>query len=245
MTERQPANHEQPMSPEAQKPQYDAILVHGYWMSEHRTGLGLRSRLTARAAALAYDQGKGAEKIVVDLGQLWGPDYPSEGKLIADELETKYHVPHEAIIIKEDAFSTGGEVKSFVGLAKQNGWTNLLDVAFARHQGVIGHRFGTIPLIYKRNKTEGINVTYASVENLLKNDPNPHVKRLAEDLTWSNYALVYAGYEGIKWLVMHKPGFNYETLEEKNKATRTSPGEDSPLPFRFDVYKIPPKKESK
>jgi hypothetical protein len=64
-------------------------------------------------------------------------------------------------------------------------------------------------------------------------------------LTWSNYALVYAGYEGIKWLVMHKPGFNYETLEQKNKATRTSPGEDSPLPFRFDVYKIPPKKESK
>jgi hypothetical protein len=217
---------ERPTSPEIIKPNYDAILVHGYWMSEHRTGLALRSRLAARAAALAYGSGNGANKIVVNLGNLWGANYPSEGSLLAKELEEKYHVPHEAIILRENAYSTGGEVKSFLELARENGWSSLLDVAFSSHHL-------TIPEIYK--EYSGI-AGFKSVEEILKTDSeSPHIENLLGRLSRSKYGKTYWFYERVKWLAMHRPGFSYDELEQKNKKARTNKGKDFILPV--DVYK--------
>lgn len=259
MTEGQPIHHEQPISPETQNPQYDAILVHGYWMSEPKPShvkLALRSRLAGRAAALAYDEGRGAGKIVIDLGHLWGSNYPTEGKLIAEELEVKYHVPPEAIVLREDAYSTGGEVKSFLELARQNSWTNLLDVAFARHHW-------TIAGVYKEYGHEGMNVAYGNIEDIIKDKgnrtyrlrkalnpkaPKPeriyierskehnHVNGLVKNLAWSRYGIAYTLYEGAKLIRMRMPGFNYDALEQKNKAARTDKGKEFIVPI--DVYSL-------
>jgi uncharacterized protein (UPF0212 family) len=46
---------------------------------------------------------------------------------------------------------------------------------------------------------------------------------------------------------MHKPGFNYEILEEANKKARTEPGQDvkaSPIAI-VDVHTLPLKEEGK
>jgi len=226
MPERTPRGLEEIGTPEVIRPRYDALLVHGYWMSKHRTGLALRSRLAARAAALAYDHGNGAGKVVVDLGHLWGPDYPTEGSLIAKELEEKYHVPHEAIILRESAYSTGGEVKSFLELARENNWTNLLDIAFSSHHL-------TIPKIYEEYSGAA---QFRSIEDILKaNSESPHMENLLGRLARSKYGKAYWLYERTKWLAMHRPGFNYDELEQKNMKARTNKGKDFIVPI--DVYK--------
>lgn len=271
-------------------PRYDALLVHGYWMSEHRTGLGLRSRLATRAAATEHIQG-GAETVFVNLDHLWGPAEHSEGELIAKGLEGHYHVPHEDIVLRQDAWSTGGEVKTFGEEAQQHSWNNLLDIAFAKHHSfisILGRRFGTIPLIYKGL---GLKPQYKSVEDILREkdihrinrrykvrkvldvdkDGNPkpwkqvpiaerqyaetgeerllfhehnHTARLVNKLAGSKFERVYQLYEGIKWTLMHRPGFNYEALEQANRNSRKEKGPDSPLSrrlgrrFDFDVYTL-------
>lgn len=162
-----PVHHEQRISPEVQEPQYDAAVVHGYWLSEHRTGLGLRSRLTTRAVAIERAQGE-TEKIFVNLDHLWGSAEPSEGKLVAQELKEHYHVPNENIVLRENAWSTGGEVKTFVEEARERGWTDLVDIAFAKHQSfisILGRKFGTIPLLYK---SFGLKPQYKSTEDILR-----------------------------------------------------------------------------
>lgn len=279
-----------PIEAPQSRPRHDALLVHGYWMSEHRTGLGLRSRLATRAAAIERNQGE-AEKVFVNLDHLWGPTEPSEGKLVAKELEEHYHIPHGDIVLRQDAWSTGGEVGTFVEEARQHGWTNLLDIAFAKHHSLIsilGKRFGTIPLIYKGL---GLKPQYKSVEDILREkdihrinrkykvrkvfdvdkDGNPkpwkqvpiterqyaetgeerifvhehnHTARLVNKLARSKFEGIYFLYEGIKWTLMHRPGFNYETLEQANRDSRRGKGTDSPLSrrlgrlFDFDVYTL-------
>lgn len=213
------------------KPQFDAILVHGYWMSEPELGdvrPALRSRLAVRAAALAYDHGKGAGKIVIDQGHLWGPNYPTSGSLMAKELVDKYGVSPEAIILREDSYSTGGEVKTFVELIKQNGWTNILDVAFSKHHL-------TISRIYDKLKTK---VEFKSIEEIIEEKDNPHVKNLIKRFGKSYYEIIFSGYEVALWAVIHLPRFNYETFEQKNKEERT--GKNKGLVLPMDVFKTHP-----
>jgi hypothetical protein len=230
-------------------PGFEAIMIHGYWMSDktirthqedgtitqrHITASALRTHFAARATALAWDGGKGAGKIFIDLGHLWGPDYPSEGKVMADILVNKYHVPAEAIILREEAYSTGGEVKSIVEVAKQNDWTNVLDISSR------WHKF-TIRRLYKES---GLKVQFKSIQGILKDD-DKRVKRKLSGL--GRARPLYPLYELGKLAFMHKPGFNYETLEEANRKARTKPGQDvkaSPIAV-VDVYTLPPKEEPK
>ncbi|MBI2032473.1 MAG: hypothetical protein HYT09_02390 [Candidatus Levybacteria bacterium] len=267
MTEVEPISYESTTSPEVIVPKYDAILVHGYWMSEHPSGLALRSRLAARAAALAYDEGRGARKIVVDLGFQWGPEYPSTGLLIAGELQEKYGVPPESIIFREESYSTGGEVKTFVELAEENGWNNLLDIAFSNH-------YLTIPDIYREYDIQA-RVTFRSVEDILREKDIHRINRtykkrrllnpgvpiherlyeesdeertvsfehnntagLIENLSGSRYGIAYRFYEKAKWARMHIPGFSYDSLERKNKAKRLKLGKGKEFPVPIDVYKL-------
>ncbi|EKD86001.1 MAG: hypothetical protein ACD_37C00535G0001 [uncultured bacterium] len=272
------------------RPRYDALLVHGYWMSEHRTGLGLRSRLSTRAAAIERTQGE-AKTVFVNIDHLWGSSEPSEGELVAKELEGHYQIPHEDIILRQDAWSTGGEIKTFVEQARQHGWSNLLDVAFAKHHSfisILGRRIGTIPLIYKGL---GLKPQYKSAEDILREkdihridrrykvrkvldidkngNPKPwkqvpiaerqyaetgeerlfvhehnHTTKLVNKLTGSKFEAIYFMYEGIKWTLMHRPGFNYEALEQTNRNSLREKGTDSPLSkrlgrlFDFDVYTL-------
>jgi hypothetical protein len=212
---------------------YDALLVHGYWMSEPTPGhvkLGLRSHLAVRAASFVYDHSWGTGKIVVDLGHLWGPNYPSEGELMAKELEEKYGVPKEDIILRENAYSTGGEVKSIVELSKQNGWDSIADLAFSKHHL-------TIPRVYEEYDNQA-HVEFISIENVLELQDDRRVVDIVRKLGSSRYEFAYGIYERAKWLAMHRPGFSYDAMEEKNKNARKDKGKDSPLPISFDVYKL-------
>lgn len=216
-------------------PKYDAILAHGYWMSEPKKGdvrLSLRSRLSARAAAFAYDHGNGAKKLIVDLGHLWGPNYPSEGSLMAKELELR-GVPTEDIIFKESAFSTGGEVKSAIKLARENNWKRILDVGFYEHQR-------SIPAIYKEFKGADL-AELRSVEKIIGEMDNRHVISLVNKLSKSRYGITYKYiYELLKRTRMRSPGFSYDKFEQENRNNRQDKSHDSPLPWplRFDVYKL-------
>ncbi len=217
-------NHEPepPISP------FDAVLVHCYWPSEkNRFNLGLRTRLADRAAALVYDGGKGVKNIVLTGGHIWGSEYPSSAQLMGKELEEKYRIPKEAIIIRGDAQSTLGEVETFMELAREKGWTRLLDIASGKH-------LWTIPGILKKY---GENVVWRSNEEILKDkDQNPHIKKLLKKLGRSKYELSFMIYEVGVWIAMHLPHFNYERLEARNRAKRTGKGKD--FIFPGDVYKL-------
>lgn len=136
----------------------DIIFIHGYWLSEKgkKTGLSLRSHINTRAGFIDWNHGRGAKKIGVDLGHIWGPHEPTAGSLMAQQLE-KYGVPHEAIELKETASTTGGEVKSFVETARANGWKRIVDVAFSRHNW-------TIPNVYEKF---GLRPRYKTAEQIL------------------------------------------------------------------------------
>lgn len=218
-----PLSHE----PEPPTPLFDAVLVHCYWPSEgNRFHLGLRTRLADRAAALVYDEGKGAKHIVLAGGYLWGSDYPSDAELMANELTEKYHIPREAII-RGDAQSTLGEVEAFMELARERGWTRLLSIAAEKH-------LWTIPGVFKKY---GADVVFRSDEDILKDkNPNPHIKHLLKRLGRSKYELNLMIYEGAKWIAMHLPNFDYATFEKRNREKRAKKGQIFVLPT--DAYKL-------
>ncbi len=221
---------EQPISPDKLHTRpFDAILVHGYWLSgvgKDKARLGWRGNLAVRAAALAYDEGRGAKNIVLTEGHVWGPDYPSGAKLMAKKLQNMYHVPEEAIIVKDDAYSTGGEVEIFIELAHEKGWTSLLDIAASKH-------LWTIPGIFKKM---GENVQFRSLEAILREQNDPRMNSILKKLGKSKYELAFMFYEAGLWVAMHLKDFNYTKLEERNKSVRTAKGKDFLLPL--DVYKL-------
>lgn len=221
---------EETPSPELQKPVFDAILVHGYWMSEHNSGLALRTRLAVRAASHMYANGDGASHIVLPLGRLWGEEYESEGNLMANELEESYGVSPNAIVREGNAYSTGGEVKTFLEVANKNGWENVLDIAFEKHLKTIPAVFEQYSEIYKPK------VTYQSVEKILYIFEDSKIKKLVERLGASGYEKNYYIYEKAKALAMRFPGFSYDNLEERNRKKRTKKGREFILPI--DVYKL-------
>ena len=97
---------------------FDAVLVHGYWLSQGKDKLGrdrpvipsLRARLGVRAAVLMYQEGL-VKNIVLAGGHIWGGDYPSSAELMAKDAVGRYHVPAESVFIGGDAISTDEEVK--------------------------------------------------------------------------------------------------------------------------------------
>jgi len=204
-------------------------LVHCYWPSEeNRFHLGLRTRLADRAAALVYDHGKGARRIVLNGGHFWGENYPSSAELMAKELKDKYNVPESAIIIPEqEAYSTQGEVEIFTQLANKEGWTRLLDIAAEKH-------LWTIPGIYKKI---GVDVKFKSDEEILKEkDSNPHIKRLLKRLGRSRYELGLMLHEAGIWIAMRLLDIDYKRFEDRNRSKRTKKGRDSIPPI--DAYKL-------
>lgn len=177
------------------QPLFDAALVHCYWLSQKgETGkvkLSLRSRLGVRAAALAYNTGL-VGNIVFTVGKIWGEDYPSVAQKMAGELSEKYQVPQEKIIVSEDAFSTKKEITTFLQIARENGWTKLLDISAKAHQR-------TIPALYQRM---GQEVSIRSVEGIIGEKDDVRVKRLVERLGRSKYELSFLLYEAGVQLIM-------------------------------------------
>lgn len=285
-----------PVQAEGEKKADTGIITHGYWLSEkgERTDLSLRSALNLRAGVVEYRARKEAgqnPQLFVDLDHMWGPDEPTEGSLLGKRAVEHYGVPAEDVVVREDAWSTGGEVGAFVEEAKNRGWKNLVDVAFASHHL-------TIPGIFKKI---GLKPEYKSAEDILREKDqhkierkykvrrvldldkegnfapwrsvpiaerqyeetgeertfvhlDNHTARLINRLSSSNpfkspFGFIYRFiYEPTKWGLMHKPGFDYQTLEQKQRDSRKTKGPDSPLSkllgrkLDFDVYTLNGKK---
>lgn len=138
------------------------ILPHGYWPSEHRTGIGLMTRFVDLATAL--DHKAQAEKAAVrdekipqidlPLGHLWGPQNQNEGGCMANDIKSR-GVSSEAIVRNGDAYSTLGEVQA--ALASES--TKTIDIAHGAH-------FETIKWLF--NHPDGINHNPKSISGFLK-----------------------------------------------------------------------------
>lgn len=229
-------------SPEgATKSSFDAILVHGYWLSQKgtdsRVDLSLRSHIEDRVAAILYDGGKGAGKLVLTAGHIWGPDYPSVAELMAEELVRKYKVPREDIIVKtefidqdgnkREVTSTHDEVSAFLELRRNNGWTNIADLAARTHDI-------DIPWLYKK---VGEDVKIDAAEDILNAQNDRRIKKLLNHLGRSKYEWSFRFYEGAK-VFFHLIDPDYKRLNKMTAKARSIKGDLRPplLPIPIDKY---------
>ncbi|MCL5434812.1 MAG: hypothetical protein M1405_00280 [Patescibacteria group bacterium] len=138
------------------------ILSHGYWPSEHITGIGLMTRLVDLATALenqaqadqAIARDEKPPQIVLPLGHLWGPQNQNEGESMASDIKSR-EVPPEAIVRQGDAYSTLGEVQA----ALPSESIKTIDIAHGTH-------FRTIKWLF--NHPDGINHNPKSIMGYLK-----------------------------------------------------------------------------
>ncbi len=160
----------QPVPQEARRVNRIGILPHGYWASDKmRDGkvmgkvLALRSHLSAKAASLemramakqAREKGEEEPEAVISLGYF----DPTVSRLMTDSMEN-YGTPRNSVIQEDTTFSTGGEIKRALEIAKERGWTQIIDIAFATH-------YRSIRLLLNK-LAKGVNVEFKSVEDILK-----------------------------------------------------------------------------
>lgn len=137
----------------------DAIFVHGYWLSQkgnEDTTLSLRSTLVTQAAAKIFQQQNKYPFIVLAAGHIWGESYPSVGALMQQQLILS-GIPKEKIILQDTAINTKDEIDILLQLRQQQGWQQILDIAFQKH-------LWTIPLLFGKEKQR---VQFISVEKVL------------------------------------------------------------------------------
>lgn len=237
-------------TPEAiQAPLFDAVLVHGYWLSqegEGRVTRSLRSHVQDRAAAVFYHSGFGTKKLVLTAGHIWGPDYPSVAEVQKEELVRKYGVPEDDIVVKttlvrdgevQEVQTTDDEVEAFVQYANENELPILADIAPRVHNSSILPGVGAnIPDLYKKRK-ESV-VTFPAEGIILNSDEDPRIKAKIRGLGRSRFEWSFRLYEGVKKLILKlKP--DYGVLSKRADAERSKKG-DLGLPFiasRFPIDK--------
>lgn len=238
-------------SPEQeQEPQFDAVLVHGWCLSQNgeeaKVRGGLRAHFSELAAKILIDQ-KMAGCIVLTCGKIWGPQYPSVAQVMADELVTKYHVSNNHIIINDgdNALTTSEEIDSFLGLARQHGWKRLGDVGFKKH------RRWAIPGIFKE-KGDQVEIVSDKETSVIQASPKPtvrlmtvediifenikvdeRIKKILRDLTSikSKYEISFLIYELLKQLLLRAKGGRYESLSHTAASQRNSKGHLLPRPL--------------
>lgn len=93
---------------------------------------------------------------------------------MAEELEVKYDVPKQDVILRENAYLTGGEVKSIVELSKQNGWDEIADLTFSKHHL-------TIPKIYEEYDNRA-HINFIAVEDVLSLQDDRRVVDIVQKL---------------------------------------------------------------
>jgi hypothetical protein len=212
-----------------ERPSYDAVLLHGYWLSRssHPDNLdgfrgSLRTRLVTRAGVDLYCN-EGPTNLVFVGAKLKGPSYPSTANLFAQEASEKYGIPPKHIHIAHTGFGTEAESLEFETLATKNGWRNVATVSFEEHSPSV-QRFR--PNIKLESGTA--NVEHRTVQELIAKYDNHHVAHLVERLSRTintkprvnKYHLGFVLYELAKTTVMSLPN-GKNRLYARTKKART------------------------
>jgi hypothetical protein len=168
---------------------FDAVLVHGYWLSiGKKTGPSVRTRLAIAAAGGLYRNDM-VSNIVISAGPIWGKAYPSVGLVMKRELQARYGVPGKRIIMADRALSTKAEIDMFQGLARKRGWLHSADVAFSAHHW-------TIPLGYRGRLPE-----FLHIEDVIKKWGSGEDRQMLARLMRSRYEFNFRLYEAAIRLV--------------------------------------------
>lgn len=191
-------------------PHVQALLIHGYWLSQKGNGpvtLSRRSELEVKAAYLLY-KNKKADYLFVPAGPIWGNKYPSLGEVMAKRLVT-LGVPQDKIILQPTAMDTYEEIEIFLDVAKQNHWETLGDLASYRHDL-------TIPTLFRNQHAEADFLTFEQVLNSLGTSED---KQVVKSLTHSIYDFGFGLYElSVRAILFADP--RYQLLGSHARATR-------------------------
>ncbi len=217
---------------------FDAVLVHGHLTSrgtpkdsDELRG-SLRTRLAVRAAALLYEDGKGARKIVFLVGNLRGPNYKSTAEIMKDELVGKYGVPETDVVAMPVAYSTDDEVNKFLELSRDNNWKNVADIAFEEH-------YKSINKLLPPGQKNGMNISHRSVEDIIHSKDDPLVWNLVKRLKASRYEVGFKGYELLKDIAMRIPGGKRKlaSIANEREMGRRNQRLHDLVYHAFDVFK--------
>lgn len=244
-------------------PTYDAVLVHGYWMSRSSRpdaidGFrgSLRTRLATRSGALFYHN-EGPTKLVFLGAKVKGPSYPSTAELSAAEATQKYAIPPEDIVALPVGYGTEEEAIKFQELAQDHGWKNVAVVAFRKH-------YKSIQRFIPENANGEITVNYRPVEDLIMEFDDPNVQGFVRRLNrfrlirfrlrkfglgrfkfnlirlgTPKYELGFRAYELAKNVLMSFPG-GKDRLYARSRIARTQKDDSKLNDFiahRIDVFK--------
>lgn len=210
---------------------FDAILVHGYWLSQKgensQVELSLRSKLVAYAAALLYKD-KIAKNIILPAGYIWGKNVPSIADLIKEELVKKYDVPEDKILVSDEGLNTKSEIVTFLKIVEENNFEGLGDLSFATHQL-------TIPIHYNgKRKVEFLNVE----DVIFEKGDNEH-KKILKWLKDSRFEFNFLIYQILVRLVQIIDP-DYRILGKIADKTRNKKSHNNViLPFfKIDAYDL-------
>lgn len=191
-------------------PHTQALLLHGYWLSQKGNGpvtLSLRSELEVKAAYLLYKNRK-ADYLFVPAGSIWGKNYPSLGQVMADRL-AQLGVPKDKIILQPTAMDTYEEVTSFLQAAPKHNWRTLGDLAALEHDLVIPQLFSV----------QHASATYFTVEQVIIKFSNATDHQTIHDLSSSIYTVGFGLYElAVRGILIVDP--RYQLLTQHARATR-------------------------
>lgn len=176
-----------------QENKYDAILVHGYWLSQRGDGRikpSLRSHLSNRVAANMYHHGN-VDNIILTAGYTWSNDYPSQAEVMKTELVRKYKIHESSVHIVPEGTDTYEETRLFLELADEKGWGNLADLSFGTHRHSVKKTYEIL----------GRRAELLHTEEILMQD-DARVQNLVRRLSRSKYELNFKLYELVKRLML-------------------------------------------
>ncbi len=201
---------------------YDALLLHGNWLSEDSKGntvLSVRSFLATEAAAICYRNFEGI-KIVISAGKIWGDNYSSVAHFMERKLIEKHGIPKKDIIRSDDGIDTKEEVDLFLKLAQKNNWHNLLDIAFGTHMWII-------PKLYGEDKKR---IRFETIEGILTKHGTAEMKAKLRKIKKSKYEWNFRIYEFLLWISLFiDPSYSLPGIvAKKTRNKKIIPGG---LPF--------------
>lgn len=209
---------------------FDALLVHGYWLSqkgENPVEISLRSKLAVYATYLLY-RNKQVKNIFLPAGHIWGKNFPSIAQLMEEELVKKYDVPKDNIIVSDEGLNTRSEITAFLKIAENKDWKSLGDLSFEAHHL-------TIPIHYQRLKKKA---KFINVEDVIAQEGDSKNQKVLKWLKNSRFEFNFRLYQTlVKVVQFFDP--DYKLLGGIADKTRDKKSHNSPLSFMaIDVYDL-------